>query len=355
MKRRAVRTILALSLVGFAPASAAAAPAAPPTYALLATHTIGGDGGWDYLTFDPVSHHLFVGRSTHVIAVDVDSGTVVGDIPGTNGVHGIALAHDAGRGFVSDGRDSCVTVFDLKTLAPLPMRPATGSNPDEIVYDSASKRVFAFNGRSHSATAIDAASGEVAGTIPLDGAPEAAKFDGKGKGYVDLEDKNAIVEFDTKTLKVLRRFATAPGEGPSGLAFDVAHGRLFAGCGNGKMVVVNTTTGAVVATLPIGEGVDGCGFDPGTGLAFASCGGGGGSLAVIHEDDPDHFTLAQTVVTQPRARTMALDPLTHRVYLVTADFGAAPAPTPDRPRPRPPMVPGTFRLLVVGPQEAAAK
>jgi DNA-binding beta-propeller fold protein YncE len=340
--------VLAVTTLAAAAPRALAAPA-PPTYQLLATHTVGGEGGWDYLTFDPAGKRLFVGRSTHTIAIDPDSGTVVGDIPGTNGVHGIALVPDAGKGFVSDGRDSCVTVFDLKTLAPLPMRPATGSNPDEIVYDSASKRVFAFNGRSHSATAIDAASGEVAGTLPLDGAPEAAKFDGKGKGYVDLEDKNAIVEFDTKTLKVLRTFPTAPGEGPSGLAFDAAHGRLFAGCGNGKLVVVNTTTGAVVATLPIGDGVDGCAFDPGTGLVFASCGGGAGVLTVIHEDDPDRYTVAQNVATQPRARTMALDPATHRVYLVTADFGPAPAPTPDHPRPRPPMVAGTFRLLVVGP------
>jgi DNA-binding beta-propeller fold protein YncE len=187
------------------------------------------------------------------------------------------------------------------------------------------------------------------GTIPLGGRPESCAFDGKGKGYVDLEDKNAVVEFDAQSMQVLHTWPVAPGEEPAGLALDVAHGRLFVGCGNKLMAVVSVQTGKVLTTLPIGEGVDFSTFDPGTQLAFASCGGGTGTVTAVHEDDPDHFTLAQDIVTLPRARTMALDPSTHRLFLVTAEFGTAAAATAEMPHPRPPMVPGSFKLIVLAP------
>lgn len=326
-----------------------AAPAAPPTYKVLATHVLGGDGGWDYLAFDTKHHHLFISRGSHVMVVDPDSAKVVGDIPGTNGVHGIAFAPDANFGYTSNGRDSSSTVFDLETLAAVSARPSTGAGPDAIGYDSKEKRVFTFNGRANTATAIDAASGNVVGTVVLGGRPESCAFDGAGKGYVDLEDKNAVVEFDTKSLAVLHTWPVAPGTEPAGLALDAEHKRLFVGCANKLMVVVNAETGQVLTALPIGEGVDFSAFDPGTGLAFASCGGGDGTLTIVREESADKFTVAQNLKTLPRARTMALDPKTHRVYLVTAEFGTAPAPTADTPHPRAPMVPGSFKMIVVGP------
>jgi DNA-binding beta-propeller fold protein YncE len=326
---------------------AAAAPATSPDYKVVATYKIGGDGGWDYLTFDAKGHRLFISRGTHVMVVDPDSGKVLGDIPDTGGVHGIAIADDLGRGFTSNGRDGNVTIFDLKTLQPIGEKPKTGQNPDAIAYDSASKRVFTFNGRSSDSTAIDGATGNVAGTIPLGGKPETAVFDGAGKGYVNVEDKGQIVEFDTKALKVLNTWSIAPCEEPSGLAIDVKHHRLFAGCHNKMMAVVNSETGKVVATPEIGEGVDANAFDPGTQLAYSSNGGGTGTITVVHEDDPDHYTVVQNVETQPRARTMTLDTKTHKLYTVTADFGPAAAPTADQPRPRPQMVKDSFRILVL--------
>jgi DNA-binding beta-propeller fold protein YncE len=324
-----------------------AAPASSPEYKVVATYKLGGEGGWDYLTFDTQGHRLFISRGTHVMVVDPDSGKVLGDIAGTNGVHGIALADDLGKGFTSNGRDNNVTIFDLKTLQPAAEKPKTGQNPDAIAYDRASKRVFTFNGRSSDATAIDASSGAVAGTIPLGGKPETGVFDGSGKGYVNVEDKAQIVQFDTKTLKVLNTWSIAPCEEPSGLAIDVKHRRLFAGCHNKMMAVVNADNGKVVATPAIGEGVDANAFDPGTQLAYSSNGGGAGTITVVHEDSPDSYTVVQNAETLPRARTMTLDPKTHRVYTVTAEFGPAPAPTADQPRPRPPMVPDSFKLLVL--------
>lgn len=324
-----------------------AAPASSPDYKVVATYKLGGEGGWDYLTFDTQGHRLFISRGTHVMVVDPDSGKVLGDIPGTNGVHGIALAHDLGRGFTSNGRDGNVTIFDLKTLQPIGDKPKTGQNPDSIGYDTASKRVFTFNGRSGDSTAIEAASGAVAGSIPLGGKPETGVFDGKGKGYVNIEDKSQIVEFDTKSLKVLNTWSLAPCQEPSGLAIDVKHRRLFAGCHNQMMAVVNADSGKVVATPAIGPGVDANAFDPGTQLAYSSNGGGTGTITVVHEDSPDTYTVAQSAETLPRARTMTLDPKTHRVYTVTAEFGPAPAPTADQPRPRPAMVPDSFKLVVL--------
>jgi DNA-binding beta-propeller fold protein YncE len=305
---------------------------------------LGGDGGWDYLTVDAKARRIYISRSTHVMVVDADSAAVVGDIPGTNGVHGIAIASDLDKGFISDGRDGNVTIFDTKTLKVLGTTPA-GRNPDAIIYDQASKRVFAFNGGSKDATAIDAKTGTVAGTIPLGGKPEFAAADEKGHVFVNIEDTSEIVQFDSNKLTVENRWKIAPGEEPSGLAMDRKHRRLFSVCSNKLMVVVNADTGKVVTTLPIGAGTDAAGFDPETGFAFSS--NGEGTLTVVHEDSADKFSVADTVPTQVRARTMALDTKTHQVFLVTAQFGAPPAATAQQPRPRAPMVPGSFTLLTM--------
>ena len=305
---------------------------------------LGGDGGWDYLTVDAKARRIYISRGTHVMVVDADSAAVVGDIPGTNGVHGIAIASDMDKGFISDGRDNNVTIFDTKTLRVLGTAP-TGKNPDAIIFDPASKRVFAFNGSSKDTTAIDAKTGTVAGTIPLGGKPEFAAADEKGHVFVNIEDTSEIVQFDSNKLTVENRWKIAPGEEPSGLALDRKHRRLFSVCSNKLMVVVNADTGVVVTTLPIGQGTDAAGFDPETGFAFSS--NGEGTLTVIHEDSPDKFSVVDTVATQLRARTMALDTKTHQVFTVTAQFGPPPAATAQQPRPRAPMVPGSFTLLTV--------
>ena len=302
---------------------------------------------WDYLEFDPARHRLFISRGTKVVVLDVNSGTVAGEIPNTDGVHGIALAPQLNRGFTSNGRANTVTIFNLKTLVVIG-EVKVGMGPDAIVYDPASKRVFTMNGHGHDATAIDAATGTVAGTIPLDGKPEFAVADGAGHVYANLEDKSEEVQLDSRKLTVTARWPVAPCEGPSGLAIDRKHHRLFAGCGNQLMAVVDADSGKVIASLPIGEGVDSNRFDPGTEFAFSSNGGAGGTLTVVHEDSPDKFSVVENVPTQQGARTMALDPKTHEVFTVTADFGPPPAPTPERPHPRPSVIPDTFVVLVFG-------
>ncbi len=305
---------------------------------------LGGDGGWDYLTVDAKARRIYISRSTHVMVVDADSAALVGDIPGTNGVHGIAIASDLDKGFISDGRDGNVTIFDTRTLKVLGTAPA-GKNPDAIIYDPASKRVFAFNGASKDATAIDAKTGTVAGTIPLGGKPEFAAADEKGHVFVNIEDTSEIVQFDSNKLSIENRWKIAPGQEPSGLAMDRKHRRLFSVCSNKLMVVVNADSGAVITTLPIGQGTDAAGFDPETGFAFSS--NGEGTLTVVHEDSADKFSVVDTVPTQVRARTMALDTKTHQVFTVTAEFGPPPAATAQQPRPRAPMVPGSFTLLAL--------
>ena len=318
--------------------------AGPSGYHVAKKIVLGGEGGWDYLTVDSKARRVYISRGTHVMVVDADTGALLGDIPNTNGVHGIAIAPDFDRGFISDGRDGTVTIFDLKTLKILGTAP-TGKNPDAIIYDPVSKRVFAFNGASKDATAIDAKTGTVAGTIPLGGKPEFAVADEKGHVFVNIEDKSEIVQFDANKLAVENHWSIAPGEEPSGLAIDRKHRRLFSVCANKLMVVVNADDGKIVTTLPIGAGTDAAGFDPETGFAFSS--NGDGTLTVAHEDSPDKYSVVETVTTLRRARTMALDAKTHQVYTVSAEFGTTPAPTAEQPRPRPPMVPGTFTLLIL--------
>jgi YVTN family beta-propeller protein len=319
--------------------------AAAPGYHLIKTYKLGGDGGWDYLTFDSASNRLYISRSTHVIVIDADSGQSVGDIPDTPGVHGIALAPEFGRGFVSNGREGTVSVFDLSSLKVL-NKIKVGENPDAILYDPASKRVFTFNGRSNDVTAIDAAKGEVVGTIKVDGKPEFAASDAKGEIFVNIEDKSEIMALDPTKLEVKARWPLAPCEEPSGLAIDRKNRRLFSGCSNKMMAVIDADSGKVISTPAIGGGVDANAFDPETGLAFASC--GEGVLTVVHEDSADKFSVAENVPTKRGARTMALDPVNHRIFLVTAEFGPPPAPTAEQPHPRPTILPDSFVVLVVG-------
>lgn len=314
-------------------------------YHLIKKVKLGGDGPWDYLTVDPTSRRLYISRSTHVMVVDADEAKVVGDVPNTAGVHGIALVPELNKAFTSNGRPATSTIFDMKTLKPLG-EAKTDKDPDAIIYDPASKRVFTFNGDDSSATAIDAATGKAVGNVALGGGPEFAASDGKGHIFVNLEDKSQLVKFNPTTLKVENTWPLAPCESPSGLAIDTAHEILIVGCHNKMMAFVDGNSGHVIGTVPIGQGVDANRFDPETGFAFASC--GDGTLTIAHEDSPDKFTVVDTVTTQRGARTMELDSSNHNLYLVSADFGPAPAATKDNPRPRPSIVPGTFTLLIYG-------
>jgi len=322
-----------------------AALAAPPNYHIVNTYKIGGEGGWDYLTSDSGTRRLYISRSTHVIVLDLDSGKTIGEISGTPGVHGIALAPEFNRGFSSNGADGTVSIFDIKTLAT-GNKIKVGEGPDAILYDSASSRVFTFNGRGHDLTVIDAAKGTVTGTIKLDGRPEFATADGKGEVFVNIEDKGELVAIDSNKMEIKHAWLLAPCESPSGLSMDRKNRRLFVGCDNKMMAVVNADNGKIVATLPIGEGVDATVFDDETQLAFASC--GVGTLTVVHEDSPDKFSVFENLPTQPGARTMAVDSKTHNVFLVTAKFGPPPAPTAENPHPRHTILPDSFVVLVVG-------
>jgi len=344
MMRKLIVTLAVLTFV-----FVCALPAtAQNQYQLKQKFTIGGDGGWDYLTYDPAGKRLFISRGTRVMVVDPAKGSVIAEIPGTTGVHGFALAQELGKGFTSNGGENTVTVFDLKTLketAKIKL-PDDAKNPDAILYDAASQRVFTFNGRSKNATVIDAAKGTVVSNIPLDGKPEFAAADGKGMVYVNIEDKGELTSIDAKKAAVVSSWPLTGCEEPSGLAIDAKNRITFSGCGNKVMAVTNIDTGKVVATVPIGEGVDANGFDPETALAFSS--NGEGTLTVVHEDSAAKFTVLQNAATQRRARTMALDTNNHDVYLVTAEFEDAPPPAPGQPRQRPAMKPGTFTVLVMG-------
>jgi outer membrane protein assembly factor BamB len=335
-----------LSVVAIAIAVAGAlAGAAAPGYKVIRTYKTGGDGGWDYLTADASARRIYISRATRVLVLDADSGKSVGEIADTPGVHGIALAPELGRGFTSNGREGTVSIFDLKTLATTGKVKA-GDNPDAILFDAATSRVFTFNGRSQDSTAIDAAKGTVLGAIKLDGKPEFAVSDGRGEIFVNIEDKNELVAIDPANLEVKNKWPLAPCESPSGLSMDKKNRRLFVGCGNKMMAVVNADTGKVIATLPIGDGVDATTFDAETGLAFASC--GEGVLTVIREESPDKFSVQENVTTRPGARTLALDAKTHNIFVVTADFGPPPPATTDNPHPRRSIVPDSFVVLVVG-------
>ena len=315
---------------------------AGPGYHLEATWKLGGEGGWDYATVDSSTHRLYVTRTDRVQVIDTGNGKTVGEVPGLEGGHGTALVPDEKRGFATSGKSGTVLVFDLQTLKRVGEPIKVGQKPDAIVYDSASKHVFAFNGESDDASVIDPATARVVATIPLGGGPEFAGTDGRGTVFVNLEDKNETLAIDVQTNTVIHRWPLAPGESPSGLAVDGTKGRVFAGCHNEQMVVLDAGSGKVLATPAIGQGVDACAFDPATGCAFASC--GDGTLTVVKEENGS-FPVVEKITTSKGARTLALDPVTHAVYLPTAEFEPAPTPAPGQGRVRPKMVPGSFMVL----------
>jgi DNA-binding beta-propeller fold protein YncE len=318
-------------------------PAGDGPYRLFKEIAIGGEGGWDYLSVDPAARRLYVSHASKVVVVDLDTNTVLGEIAPTPGVHGIALALDLGRGFVSNGRDSAVSIVDLKTLQTV-QTVATGENPDAILYEPAHREVYTFNGRGKSATVFDAASGALRATIPLPGKPEFAVLDeSAGRIYANIEDTHQVVAIDTAKRAVVATWPLAPGEEPTGLALDPVGKRLFVGCGNRLMLMMDSTTGRVLGKLAIGAGVDATAFDPGTGLAFASS--SDGTLTVARPEASGALTLVQSLATPPRSRTMALDPSTHRLYVAAAAFTTA-SPGPDGSPPRPQVTPGSFRVMV---------
>jgi DNA-binding beta-propeller fold protein YncE len=318
---------------------ATGAPAAGPDYHLLKTIPVPGNGGWDYLTVDAAARRVYVSHGTEVVVLDADSYAIKGALTDLNGVHGIAIAPELGRGFISNGQGNNVTIFELQTLKKVGT-VETGRNPDAIIFDPATQQVFAFNGRSNNATVIKAKDDSVAGTIELGGKPEFAVADGQGSVFVNLEDKSLLVKIDARKLAVLERWPVAPGKEPSSLAMDTNHRRLFIACHNELVVILNADNGKVVDKQPIGQGVDATAFDPETRLVF--CSNGDGTVTVIHENSPDKYTVVETIKTQPRSKTMALDPKTHNLFIPAAKFVAAAG---NR---RPPMVPGTFSVLVYG-------
>lgn len=340
--------LIALVVVGCGPDRPATMQESPASYRLVAEIPVGGDAGfWDYLFEDAAARRLYVTNGTRVVVIDMDRDAVVGEIANLPGVHGFVVAPELGMGLASDGRENAVAIVDLSSLRVI-SRVGTGANPDGIMYEPDLQEVYAFNGRGHSATVIAAGTGEVVATIPLPGKPEFAVYDPQAKRiYNNIEDLNEIVVINPANHEVMATWPIAPGEAASGLAIDVAHHRLFAVCENNLMVMVDSETGEVVDTVTIGAGPDAARFDPATQLAFSS-NGGAGTVTIVHEDSPSKLTVVQTLETARSARTMTLDPSTHRIYLSAADFEEAP-PADSMGRPgRPAMVPGSFRVLVYG-------
>jgi hypothetical protein len=336
------RSILLLSLV-----AAQSLTAQSPSYEITHTYSVGGDGGWDYVVPDAPNHRLFIARQNRVMVVDMNNGRLIAEVTGINGAHGTALAVGTGHGFATSGNDSSIVMFDLKTYKTLARIPAA-EDADAIIYDPASKRVFSFNGDANSTTVVDPAKGTLVTNIPLGGKPEYGQSARNGKIYVNLVDSSQVVEVDTKSLKVTRRWSTAPCKNPVSMAIDTRHQRLFSGCRSGVMAISNYKNGSVVATVPIGRGVDGAGYDPVHRDAYAS--NVDGTLTVIHQDSPDKYRVVVNVQTGDGGRNMGLDPASHRIYVPVARFGPAPADsTAANPRRRAPMVAGSFTVIVVEP------
>jgi YVTN family beta-propeller protein len=313
---------------------------AQSNYKITRKIQVGGEGSWDYITVDGKASRIYASHATTAVVVDIKTGNLLGSIPDTKGIHGIALAQEINRGYTSNGRDSSVTVFDLTTLKPIEVIKGTGANPDCIMFDPFSKKIFTFNGRSNNASVIDIKTNKVIATIPLDGKPEFAASDGKGNVFVNIEDKSVINVISSKDFKVIRHWPIAPGEEPSGIALDNETHRLFSVCSNKLMVVTDSQTGKVITTLPIGDRCDGVTFDSVKKIAYSS--NGEGSITVVQEIDANTFKVLETIQTMPGARTIAIDKTTHHLYLPTAEYGVAAAG--DR---RPPIKPNTFMILEV--------
>ncbi|HEY3934863.1 MAG TPA: hypothetical protein VGL65_09620 [Gemmatimonadales bacterium] len=333
-----IRYLIAASLL----MTSVSVSAQSPGYHIVDTFALSGDGSWDYLAFDAVGHRFFIARQNRVQVVNPANGMLLGEIPGIVGAHGVAFAYAARRGFATSGNDSSVVMFDLKTLQVLGRIPAA-IDADAILFDPASKHVFTMNGDANSSSVIDPVTGKNIGTIPLGGKPEFGVSAGNGRLYANITDKGEIVEIDAVAMKVTRRWPVAPCASSTGLSIDAANHRLFTVCRNRYLAVSDLDKGRLMTTLPIGSGVDASVFDPATKLIFAS--NGDGTMTVVHEDSPDHYTIAETVSTGAGAKTMTLDPSTHRVYLGTATFGAVDSTAPGRRRP--PMVAGSFKVIVL--------
>ena len=322
------------------------ASSAQSYYKIVNKIHIPGNGGWDYITMDESSSRMYISHGNEVNVFDISTNKLLGTIPDTKGVHGITLAKELNKGFISNGRDTSVTVIDLKTLKTIAKVKVTGNNPDAILFDPYSQKVFTLNGRSSNSTVIDAKTNKVIGTIKLSGKPEFPVTDLKGKIFVNIEDKNSISVINVNTLKVEQTWSVTPGESPSGLAIDLKNNRLFSVCENNKMVVVDNLTGKIVTTLKIGGGVDGVSFDPGLNRVYSS--NGEGSMTVVQEKNANTFTVLENVPTQKGARTITVNTRTHTLYLPTAEYNDAPAPTTENPHPRASVKPGTFTVLEVG-------
>jgi YVTN family beta-propeller protein len=318
-----------------------------PTYQIVNKISLEGNGGWDYLTVDESSDRLFVSHSSIVQVVDLHENKLVGTIPDTKGVHGITLANDLNKGFISNGKDTSVTVFDLKTLNTLSKIKITGINPDAILYDKFSQKVFVFNGKTNNATVIDANTNQVISTIPFDGKPEFSVTDENGKIFVNIEDKNSIAVIDTKTMKVIHTWSIAPGEEPTGLAIDNKTHRLFSVCGNKWMMIMNAENGDMLFSFSIGDHCDGVVFDPETSCIYTS--NGEGTMNVFKELSANSFKGVAKITTQKGAKTIALNKKTHHVYLPTAEYEPTPEATPENPKPRAKIKAGTFMVLDIAP------
>jgi DNA-binding beta-propeller fold protein YncE len=342
-----LRPAASLAAAAIALCQPQAAAAQDAGYHVVDKQHLDGEVRWDYLAMDATHRHLFITHGDQVDVFDVDKKQVVGSIPNTHGVHGVAVAADLDRGYTSNGNDNSVTIFVLSTLQVIGSVPAE-KKPDGIIYDSASKRVFAVNGGSGSATPIDAVAGKALTAIPLGGKPEFVAVDGKGRLFINLEDKNQMVVVDTRTLAVTQRYdLSASCDEPAGLSIDPVRQRLFVGCHNQKMAIVDAHSGKILDAAAIGRGSDATAYDEGAGLAFSS--NGDGTLNVIAAGDATHYVLRQTVSTMPRARTMAIDPVSHRIYLVSAEPEAVDAAAAQPPARRPRLKPGTFTLITVAP------
>ena len=344
--KRTQRWLLASTILAILGSALAPICRADVPYHFIRELPVGGDGGWDYLSVDPVGRRLYVSHATKVVVIDIDKNEIVGEIPDTPGIHGVALAPELKRGFTSNGRENKAGIVDLETLKTL-SKVDTGQNPDGMLYEPGRQEVYMFNGRGKSATVFDAKTGAILATIPLSGKPEFAAADTQaGRVYNNIEDKSEVAVIDTKTHQVVETWQITPGEEASGMAIDAEHHRLFLGCDNKLMVMMDSTNGKVVTSVPIDQGVDATAFDPGTQLAFASC--GAGTVTIAKEETPEKLTVVQMLATERGARTMTLDPKTHNIYLATARFEAQPEPAPGAPRQRPKAVPGSFKILVYG-------